>query len=179
MPAASIRWRSASSAFDRLYATSDGWICVVAKTIDEVAGIERALSLYLPQGRDLLDRVSPSDADDDTGDVIAKVLRDMTTADALHALRSEGVPAVEPMGANGYAFLHDEENIRNRRVCVTLDRHDGQLFRELDRLVRVSDADVPEHRLAPYLGEHTDEILGDLGFSPAQVAELRERHVVG
>ncbi|MEX0783031.1 MAG: hypothetical protein WD557_10300 [Dehalococcoidia bacterium] len=32
---------------------------------------------------------------------------------------------------------------------------------------------------APLLDEHTDEVLGELGFSAEQVAELRECGVVG
>ena len=31
---------------------------------------------------------------------------------------------------------------------------------------------------APRLGEHTDEILGELGYSDGQIRELREREVV-
>lgn len=30
----------------------------------------------------------------------------------------------------------------------------------------------------PTLGEHTDEILGELGYSPAGIADLRRRDVV-
>lgn len=36
--------------------------------------------------------------------------------------------------------------------------------------------DVERH--APTLGQHTDEILGDLGYSSAQIADLREKRVV-
>ena len=37
-----------------------------------------------------------------------------------------------------------------------------------------------EHtRSAPLLGEHTEEILSELGYSAADVARLRERGVVG
>jgi crotonobetainyl-CoA:carnitine CoA-transferase CaiB-like acyl-CoA transferase len=37
---------------------------------------------------------------------------------------------------------------------------------------------TPVHRRAPRLGEHTDEILGEAGFSPAEVARLRADGVV-
>ena len=36
------------------------------------------------------------------------------------------------------------------------------------------DGDGPQYRPAPLLGEHTDEVLGDYGFSPEQISELRE-----
>jgi len=33
-------------------------------------------------------------------------------------------------------------------------------------------------RRAPILGEHTDEILTELGYQKAQIAELRTRNVI-
>jgi crotonobetainyl-CoA:carnitine CoA-transferase CaiB-like acyl-CoA transferase len=44
--------------------------------------------------------------------------------------------------------------------------------REPDQYLRVTDATLPPHRLAPGLGEHTVEILADLGYTPEQIAEL-------
>jgi crotonobetainyl-CoA:carnitine CoA-transferase CaiB-like acyl-CoA transferase len=38
-------------------------------------------------------------------------------------------------------------------------------------------ADV--RRRAPMLGEHTDEILGELGLSPAEIRALRDAGAVG
>jgi crotonobetainyl-CoA:carnitine CoA-transferase CaiB-like acyl-CoA transferase len=31
---------------------------------------------------------------------------------------------------------------------------------------------------APTLGEHTDQIMGELGYSDAEIAQLREKRVV-
>ena len=44
--------------------------------------------------------------------------------------------------------------------------------------MRVSDVDVPEHRLAPELGQHTDEILRDAGYGDERIAQLRARGAV-
>lgn len=42
----------------------------------------------------------------------------------------------------------------------------------------MSGVDPVEHRPPPLLGEHTDEVLGGLGYSTEEIAELRARGVV-
>ncbi|MGD9724311.1 MAG: CaiB/BaiF CoA transferase family protein [Pirellulales bacterium] len=44
--------------------------------------------------------------------------------------------------------------------------------------VRLSDSPGDVHGAAPRLGEHTDAILDELGFSPAEIAAFREQGVV-
>jgi len=44
--------------------------------------------------------------------------------------------------------------------------------------VRLSESPGGIRRRAPTLGEHTDEVLAELGYTQGQVAELRERRVV-
>jgi len=41
-------------------------------------------------------------------------------------------------------------------------------------------SEMPSVRLqpAPTLGQHTDEILGELGYSPDRISELREAEVI-
>ncbi len=68
--------------------------------------------------------------------------------------------------------MNDDENIRRRMVAVTTDL-DGTVVRDIDLLVRVTDVTMPRHRLAPHLGEHTDEVLEELGRSPEEIARLR------
>jgi crotonobetainyl-CoA:carnitine CoA-transferase CaiB-like acyl-CoA transferase len=44
--------------------------------------------------------------------------------------------------------------------------------------VAFSDMDPGVRRHAPMRGEHTDEVLGELGYSPADIAELRAKRAV-
>jgi crotonobetainyl-CoA:carnitine CoA-transferase CaiB-like acyl-CoA transferase len=48
----------------------------------------------------------------------------------------------------------------------------------LGSALHVDGAPLPIRRPAPELGAHTAEVLGELGMSAAEVAQLRERGVV-
>jgi crotonobetainyl-CoA:carnitine CoA-transferase CaiB-like acyl-CoA transferase len=45
--------------------------------------------------------------------------------------------------------------------------------------VRLQGCDAPGVRPAPRLGEHTEEILHELGYSPAAIQELEAQQVIG
>ncbi len=48
----------------------------------------------------------------------------------------------------------------------------------LGSALHVDGVALPVHRPAPELGEHNAEVLGELGFSLAEIDQLRERGVV-
>ena len=45
-------------------------------------------------------------------------------------------------------------------------------------LAQMSESPATIRRAPPMLGEHTDEILGELGYSEAQIEELREAKAI-
>ncbi|MDQ1432949.1 MAG: hypothetical protein QOF40_3551 [Actinomycetota bacterium] len=151
--------------FDRLYETNDGWVCVVAPTAEE----RRALLETM--------EVAPVDDDERQADRLLAAFAPRCARDVVTRLRAAGVAAVEPVGRNLHAFMNDPEPRRTGRVAELPHARLGHV-RELDVLVRVSDAATTPHRLAPGLGEHTDELLTELGCSPEEIAELRARRAV-
>ena len=45
--------------------------------------------------------------------------------------------------------------------------------------VRMSATPTVHERVAPMLGEHTDEVLREFGLSPEEIAGLRTANVIG
>ena len=151
--------------FERLYETADGMVCLVAYDDKDRAAAVAALGA---------DRI---DADDLQTDAIMAAIGRRPTAEVIAALKRAGVAAAVPVGRNVHHFMNDPEQRRLGRVAEVSHPVKGNV-RELHALFRVTDAEQVPHRLAPELGEHTDEILVDLGYTADEVAALRARNAI-
>ena len=150
--------------YERLYETADGWVCVVAYTDAERAALRRVAGL------------------DDAADAVlemrlAAALSERKIAEVILDLSRAGVPAVEPVGLNRAALLTDPDHRRIGRVAECRHPEKGAV-QEIGVLVRVSDAAVVPHRLAPDLGADTNEILASLGYDLEAIDELRRSGVI-
>ncbi len=146
--------------FERLYHTGDGMVCLVAYKDGDRAGLLSALGVK---------RVSDPDAQ---ADALAEAIAKHSTDEVLAIVHVSGVAAAQPVGRNVHAFMNDPEQRRLGRVAEVPHRVKGNV-RELHVLLRISDSEQVPHRLAPELGEHTDQILGQLGYSKEEIIMLR------
>jgi len=162
------------SPLDRLYETADGWIVIVAVRDGHIAALGKVLGVEILGDQRFATAEQRAANEWDLAELIGGVLSTAPTATWIERLGAAGVPAAEPLPHNNVAFMRDPENRRTGRVAEVAHPRDGQV-RELDQLVRISDAAVPPHRLAPELGEHTDDVLESVGYDPARIAALRER----
>ena len=73
-------------------------------------------------------------------------------------------------------MIEDEQVLANKYV-IELDHHTGHKIRTSGPVLRFEDG-MPEEVSSPALGEHTDEVLADIGYPPDEVAKLRSQGVV-
>ncbi len=93
----------------------------------------------------------------------------------LELLEAVGVPAGP---VNSYDEALSDEQTRSREMVVEVEHPDAGPTRMLGIPVKLSETPGEIRRPPPRLGEHTDEVLDELGYAAAEIADLRGRHVV-
>ncbi|MBI2867158.1 MAG: CoA transferase [Chloroflexi bacterium] len=72
----------------------------------------------------------------------------------------------------------NDPHTRARQMIAEVGKVDGRVVRQVGIAPKLSATPGSVRRLAPKTGEHTDEVLNSLGYSPAQVKALREQGTV-
>jgi crotonobetainyl-CoA:carnitine CoA-transferase CaiB-like acyl-CoA transferase len=162
---------------DRLYRTRDGWVCISARTGDEFArlcevpgfeGLSGDPRFATAEGR-----ASPALAES-----LAEVFATATSAAWTPLLDGHGVPAEVPAGADApQLLLGDPERRKDGRV-EEYEHPRWGTTQDVAVMVRLSEAAERPSRPAPEIGQHTREILGELGYPAGQVEELLSEGVV-
>lgn len=108
-------------------------------------------------------------------DAMAKVLK-TKTRDAWFAALSQLDTEVAPVLSLDEAANHPQVKLRNMHVEVT----DDEGYRQIQYGTPIKLSKTPpklKHRRAPRFGEHTEQVLTELGYSAAEIAKLVESGV--
>jgi len=108
-------------------------------------------------------------------EAIEKTTIGNTRAHWLEQLDREGVPA-GPI--NSYAEALADPHALARRMVVDLAHPGAGPIKALGIPVKLSETPGVVDRAAPLLGQHTSEILTELGFTDAQQRALREQGII-
>jgi crotonobetainyl-CoA:carnitine CoA-transferase CaiB-like acyl-CoA transferase len=108
--------------------------------------------------------------------LIAERLKSRASAQWIAEFEAAGVP-VGPVNRIG-DMLADEQ-VRSREMVVEVDHPRAGRVKALGHPIKFSDTPGEVKRPAPLLGEHTREVLGELGYSPARIDELIREGAVG
>lgn len=98
-----------------------------------------------------------------------------TTTEWIARLEARAVPC-GPI--NGLAEVFADPQVQARGLAVKMPHSEAGEVPLVASPIRLSKTPVEYRRAPPLVGEHTDEILADLGVDAAGIAGLRERGVV-
>ena len=93
----------------------------------------------------------------------------------LEKLEAAGVPAGPILS---YDQVFTDPHVKTRAMAVEVDHARAGRTRVLGIPFKLSQTPGAVRRPAPTLGQHTDEILGELGYDTAAIADLRARKIV-
>ena len=166
------------SALSRLYETADGWLYVHCP---DDAARQSLFSLaefqHLAGHPELTD---PDGAAPDQDGVLARelaaIFRQNPRAYWLEQLNSAGVSAMENVSISDF---RNQPQARGAGLIVTRDHPGRGQTDHLGNTACLSRTPMRLGRPTPVLGADADEILAEAGYSPAEVAALRDSGVVG
>ena len=108
-------------------------------------------------------------------DILEEVFATKPVAEWLSDLEQAGVPAGPVYDIE--QVYHDPQ-VLARDMVVDLEHPTAGLTKAIGLPVKLSRTPGQIRRPAPTLGQHTDEVLRELGLSPEAILALRERQVV-
>ncbi|HJU15450.1 MAG TPA: CoA transferase [Stellaceae bacterium] len=162
--------QEAASTIDLIYETADGYITVAALTDRQWAGLAQALDRpeWLRDERFKTPALRQQNIEarlQATQDALIA----RPTAETLERLTKAGVPC-GPVLTRREVIRHPQ--VRDMEIVVEADHPAAGPLRQARPAARFSQMPFALRRGAPGLGEHTEEILAELGYSAAEIAAL-------
>ena len=169
--------RAAASFIDLIYETSNGFMTAAVMTNKEWAALTRALER--PQWLDDPRFKTPALRDQNINDrlqMTQDVLKTRTTEEWLRRLEQEGVPCA-PVLTRDQVIAHPQ--VLASGILMESQHPVAGRLRQTRASARFQGTPTALRRGAPQLGEHTDEILAQLGLSTDAIDALRREGIVG
>jgi crotonobetainyl-CoA:carnitine CoA-transferase CaiB-like acyl-CoA transferase len=98
-----------------------------------------------------------------------------STAEWLRLCGDQGIPASSVLDL---ASAHTDSYLRERGVLTPRDHPTEGAYWSTTTPFTLSDTPVTFARHAPHIGEHTTELLGELGYEPSRVSALAAAGVI-
>lgn len=168
------------SAGHRIYQTHDNrWLCLVCVTQEHWDELFSVLNLgNLLTYERFADDESRKANDAELAKLIGNKLRTRNADEWFKELDAAGVP-VEIVSEEFSLGLHDDPEFQARDWTISFDHpHVGKLD-QIGMCVNLSDTPGKAERRPPIVGEHTQQILSEMGYTQEQMDEMEEQFAIG
>jgi len=108
-------------------------------------------------------------------EILGRKFKERSSGEWAELLKSAGVPAVPIVRRND---LPQQPAIVENGIIATAQHPTKGPIRMFDVPVRLSETPGSIRKTAPTMGEDTDALLAEIGYSPQQIQALREKKVV-
>jgi crotonobetainyl-CoA:carnitine CoA-transferase CaiB-like acyl-CoA transferase len=163
--------------FHRLYRASDGWIYAVAESDAARRAMCAAFGVSKPQAAALEEGVGPHPNATPFAATLATAVAQCSVNDALARLRAAGVACAEAMSPNAEVFLAEANVAANGMVAVRQHARAGTM-RIAWQLVQFAGSDPSPGLPTPLLGEHTSQVMREIGYGNAEIHDLYAAGIV-
>jgi crotonobetainyl-CoA:carnitine CoA-transferase CaiB-like acyl-CoA transferase len=170
-----ISQRTAASFIDLIYETANGFMTVAVMTNKEWLALTRALERpeWLEDQRFQTPALRDQNIDARL-ELTQQVLKTRTTEDWLQRLEAAGVPCA-PVLTRAQVIAHPQ--IRASGILLESEHPSAGRLRQTRTAARF-DTPTLIRRGAPHLGEHSREILAELGLTDAAIEALRHEGII-
>jgi crotonobetainyl-CoA:carnitine CoA-transferase CaiB-like acyl-CoA transferase len=165
------------TALYRLYQCSEGWVFLACISDREWKAFCRAADrLDLLTDSRFASATARAENDVELADEIGKLFATRPADAWERVMTAAGVACVRADTDVG-AFLEEHPQAAANRMVVEVDSPRFGKYLRHGAIIDFSDA--PAHlEHGPYPGEHTANLMRELGYSDAQIAELRSRRII-
>ena len=163
-----------ASTIDLIYQTADGYITAAALTDRQWAGLARALDRpeWLEDERFKTPALRQKNIDARL-QLTQDTLISRPSAETLESLTNAGVPCA-PVLTRSQVIQHPQ--VQQLEIVVETEHPAAGRLRQSRPAARFSRTQAGIRHGAPGLGEHTEEVLAELGYSSAEIAALRSEN---
>ena len=158
----------------RIYEAKDGWLFISCDDDESWSKLCRVLNrpdLSQSYGTEEKRRASSQELID----ALEPVFRKATLSDWLNRLERAGLKRAPVRSSRD---VHDEPQALHNALSVDVQSPILGPIKQLGLPVKMSKTPGKIWGTAPTLGQHTDEILSEMGRSPEEIADLRAKGVV-
>lgn len=167
------------SAGHRIYETAAGWLCVVLANDNHWDALFAATGLSeLATDARFTDAAARRQHDTELADMIGAKLKSASATEWFAKLDAAGVP-VEIVSEDFSRKVHDTPAFQKHQWVVSYDHPVVGKLDQIGLLFSLSDTPGVIQGRPLLVGEHTQQIMGRLGYSEDQIKTMEEQFAVG